>query len=134
MMLSDTIGDMITRIRNAQRASLAYVDVPYSKQRVSVLDVLKSEGYILNYVIEDISAGIKSLCVELRYSRKGKPAIEIIERVSKPGRRVYTSFKDLKEFFNGMGIYILSTSVAGVVSDKVARKSGLGGEVICRVF
>jgi len=133
MMLSDTIGDMITRIRNAQRASLAYVDVPYSKHRVNVLDVLKSEGYILNYVIEDISAGIKSLCVELRYSRKGKPAIEIIERVSKPGRRVYTSYSEIPKLFGGHGFYILSTS-KGILTNIEAQNSKLGGEILFSIF
>jgi small subunit ribosomal protein S8 len=134
MSLSDPIGDMLARIKNAQKSLLVYVDVPYSAQKVKVLDVLKLEGYINNYIIQDLRLGIKNINVKLKYSVKGKPAIEVLERVSKPSRRFYSSYSDFKDFFNGMGIYILSTSSKGVVSDRVAKKHKVGGEIICRVF
>jgi small subunit ribosomal protein S8 len=134
MSLSDPIGDMLTRIKNAQSALLVYVEVPYSLQKLKILDVLKQEGYISEYNIEELRLGVKIIHVKLKYSVKGKPAIEVLERVSKPSRRFYSSYRDLKDFFNGMGIYVLSTSCKGVVSDKVAKKHKTGGEIICRVF
>ena len=133
-MISDPLGDMITRIRNAQKSFLSCLDVPYSKQKEAVLKVLKSEGYINDYAVQDVRDGIKNLFVSLKYSKYGKPAIDIIERVSKPGRKFYSSCIKLKPFFNGMGIHILSTSSHGVISDKVAKKANVGGEVICKVF
>jgi len=132
--MSDPISDMIVRIKNAQRSLLLSVDVPYSLQKTRLLDVLKEEGYISDYSIEEIRKGIKNISVTLKYSKSGRPAIDVIQRVSKPGSRVYSSSAILKPFFNGMGIYILSTSSKGVVSDRIARKSRIGGEVICRVF
>ena len=132
--MSDPISDMIVRIKNAQKSLLISVDVPYSLQKTHVLDVLKEEGYIKNYSIEDVRKGIKNISISLKYSKLGRPAIDVIQKVSKPGSRVYSSSALLKPFFNGMGIYILSTSSKGVVSDRVARKARIGGEVICRVF
>jgi len=134
MSLSDPIADMLARIKNAYRALLLNVEVPYSSCKTKILDVLEEEGYISKYEVVEVRPGIRMLNVKLRYSRLGKPAIEILQRVSKPSRRFYSSYKNLKGFLNGMGIYILSTSSKGIVSDKVARKLKLGGEVICRVF
>jgi len=134
MSLSDPIGDMLARIKNAYRALLLNVEMPYSSHKIQILDVLKEEGYITGYTVEDVRPGVKMIDVELRYSRSGRPALEVLQRVSKPSRRVYSSYKHLRQFFNGMGVHILSTSSHGVVSDKVVRKLKLGGEVICRVF
>jgi len=132
--MSDPISDMIVRIKNAQNALLVSVEIPYSLQKVKILDVLKEEGYLKDYAVKDVRNGIKSIDVELKYSKSGKPAIEVIQRVSVPGRRFYSSCESLKTFFNGMGIYILSTSSKGIVSDRVARREKIGGEVICKVF
>ena len=131
--MSDPISDMIVRIKNAQNALLVSVEVPHSAQKVNILNVLKEEGYIKDYLVKDVRSGIKSIDVELKYSKSGKPAIKFIKRVSVPGRRFYTSCESFKTFFNGMGIYILSTS-KGIFSDRDARREKIGGEVICKVF
>ncbi|MFN7634832.1 MAG: 30S ribosomal protein S8 [Acetobacteraceae bacterium] len=132
MSLSDPLGDMLTRIRNAQRAKQTRVIAPASSLRADVLDVLKREGYIRAWKIEDVRPGIRQLEVELKYS-EGEPAIKEISRVSKPGRRVYSKIKDLPKHYNGLGISILSTP-RGVMSDTEARAANVGGEVLCRVF
>lgn len=132
MAMSDPLGDMLTRIRNGQRARKNSVPVPASNLRANVLEVLKREGYIRGYSWSEIRTGIKELNVELKYS-EGAPVIREISRVSKPGRRVYTKIKDLGRFYNGLGISILSTP-KGVLSDHEARQENVGGEVLCRVF
>ncbi|RED53718.1 30S ribosomal protein S8 [Aestuariispira insulae] len=132
MAMSDPLGDMLTRIRNGQRARKNSVPVPASKLRASVLEVLKREGYIRGYSWAELRPGIQELNVELKYS-EGTPVIREIARVSKPGRRVYTKIKDLGRFYNGLGISILSTP-KGVLSDHEARQENVGGEVLCRVF
>ena len=132
MSLSDPLGDMLTRIRNAQRAKQTRVIAPASSLRADVLDVLKREGYIRAWKIEDVRPGIRQLEVELKYS-EGEPAIKEISRVSKPGRRVYSKIKDLPKHYNGLGISILSTP-RGVMSENEARAANVGGEVLCRVF
>ena len=132
MAMSDPLGDMLTRIRNGQRARKNSVPVPASKLRASVLEVLKREGYIRGYSWSEVRTGIQELNVELKYS-EGTPVIREISRVSKPGRRVYTKIKDLGRFYNGLGISILSTP-KGVLSDHEARQENVGGEVLCRVF
>jgi len=132
MSLSDPLGDMLTRIRNAQRAKQTGVIAPASSLRADVLDVLKREGYIRAWKIEDVRPGIRQLEVELKYS-EGEPAIKEISRVSKPGRRVYSKIKDLPKHYNGLGISILSTP-RGVMSDTEARAANVGGEVLCSVF
>lgn len=133
MNFSDPISDMLTRIRNAQRNGEETVKSPSSKLRVAVLDVLKREGYIRDYkVVEDES--FKNVVVELKYAdNMGQPVIKEINRVSKPGRRVYSKIDDLKKVYGGLGISILSTS-KGVMSDHEAREANVGGEVICKVF
>jgi small subunit ribosomal protein S8 len=132
MSLSDPLGDMLTRIRNAQRAKQTRVIAPASSLRANVLDVLKREGYIRSWKIEDVRPGVRQLEIELKYS-EGEPAIKEISRVSKPGRRVYSKIKDLPKHYNGLGISILSTP-RGVMSDTEARAANVGGEVLCRVF
>ncbi|AIL65589.1 Ribosomal protein S8 [Rickettsiales bacterium Ac37b] len=131
MTITDSLGDMITRIRNGQRARLSLVKMPMSMQNIMVLDVLKKEGYIRDYSIDEIRKGIKEISIELKYSNK--PAIKEIKRISKPGRRLYSSVKELKKFYNGLGVVILSTS-KGIMSDYEARLAKVGGEILCKVF
>ncbi len=132
MSLSDPLGDLLTRIRNGQRAGKVSVDAPASRLRANVLDVLKREGYIRGFSESEERAGIRKLQVELKY-HDGEPVIRSIDRVSKPGRRVYSKIKDLPRYYNGLGIAILSTP-RGVMSDAEARAANVGGEVLCRVF
>ena len=131
MSINDPLGDMLTRIRNGQQARKDSILTPASKLRVRVLDVLQREGYIRGYAEEEL-AGQKGLRIELKYF-EGQPAIQHVARVSKPGRRVYSSIKDLKPIKNGLGISILSTP-KGVMSDNAARDANVGGEVLCRVY
>ena len=131
-MMTDPIGDMLTRIRNGQRARKALVNSPASKLRARLLDVLQREGYIRGYTQLEMDAGKPELSIELKY-HEGEPVIREISRVSTPGRRVYSSIKDLPTIYNGLGISILSTP-QGVMSDSEARLANVGGEVLCRVF
>ena len=131
-MMTDPIGDMLTRIRNGQRAKMAQVISPASKLRARLLDVLQREGYIRGYTKFEMDSGKPELQIELKY-HEGEPVIREISRVSKPGRRVYSSIKDLPTIYNGLGISILSTP-QGVMSDSEARLANVGGEVLCRVF
>lgn len=128
MSMTDNIADMLTRIRNAQKSKLLKVSMPASKLKCAVLEVLKNEGYVASY---ESKAGV--IDVDLKYSRAGSPAICQIHKVSKPGKRIYSSISDLAGYYNNMGIYILSTS-HGVMSDREARRLKIGGEVICKVF
>ncbi|HAN97776.1 MAG TPA: 30S ribosomal protein S8 [Planctomycetaceae bacterium] len=131
-MMTDPIADMLTRIRNVLRVERPYVDLTVSKVKKGVADVLKREGFIWGYTeIEEQPAG--QLRLELKYGPSGEQVIRHLKRVSKPGRRVYSSAKDLRPVLNGQGITILSTS-RGVVSDREARQQNLGGEVICEVW
>jgi small subunit ribosomal protein S8 len=132
MSMSDPLGDMLTRIRNGQRARQAVVAAPASKFRANVLEVLKREGYIRGYSREDMRPGVAELKIELKYV-DGEPVIREIARVSKPGRRIYSRIADLPRTYNGLGIAILSTP-RGVLSDSEARVAKVGGEVLCRVF
>ena len=132
MTMSDPLGDMLTRIRNGQRARQAVVPSPASKFRVNVLEVLKREGYIRGFTNEQVRPGVAELKIELKYV-DGEPVIREIARVSKPGRRVYSRIADLPRSYNGLGIAILSTP-RGVMSDNEARAAKVGGEVLCRVF
>ncbi len=132
MAMSDPLGDMLTRIRNGQRAGKLVVDTPGSNLRANVLEVLKREGYIRGYLTEELRPGVHSIRVELKYN-DGQPVIRQIHRVSKPGRRVYSRIKDLPRYYNGLGIKILSTP-RGVMSDAEARAANVGGEVLCEVF
>ena len=132
MSLVDPIGDMLTRIRNGQMRSLNKIEIPFSNFRTKVLDVLKKEGYILNYETQETKNKIKIIYVSLKYY-DGQPVIREIKRISKPGRRVYSRATSIPKVMNGLGLAILSTP-KGVMSDTQARKNNVGGEIICRVF
>jgi len=132
MAISDPIGDMLTRIRNAQAAGERQVVSPASKLRKSVLEVLEREGYIRGFSWSEVRTGIPQFTIELKYD-EGSPVIKEIDRVSKPGKRVYSKIKDLQKVYGGLGISILSTP-RGVMSDTEARAANVGGEVLCRVF
>ena len=132
MPINDPIGDMIARIRNAQMRTKSKVSVPGSKQRERVLEVLKTEGYIRGYASVAHASGRSELEIELKYF-DGTPVIREIERVSKPGRRVYASVKNLPRVNNGLGISVLSTP-KGIMADHSAREANVGGEVLFTVF
>ncbi|WP_291298162.1 30S ribosomal protein S8 [Elioraea sp.] len=132
MSMSDPLGDMITRIRNAQRSRRSAVRAPASKLHANVCDVLKREGFIRHWKVVDIRPGVRELEIELKYS-EGEPVIKEITRVSTPGRRVYSKIKELPRVYNGLGLSILSTP-RGVMSEAEARAANVGGEVLCRVF
>ena len=132
MSIADPIGDMITRIRNAQMRKLFSVSIPNSKFRAKVLDILKQEGYISNYKNVSDSSNKSSLHVDLKY-HDGMPVIKEIKKVSKPGRRIYAKASSISKIQNGLGLAIVSTS-QGVMSDNDARSKNVGGEIICRVF
>jgi len=133
MSFADPIGDMITRIRNAQMRTLGNVTIPNSKFRARILEVLKQEGYIANYkTLSDDKNKKPSLVVDLKYSN-GLPVIKEIKRISKPGRRIYARADSIAKIQNGLGLAIVSTSI-GIMSDNDARTKNVGGEIICRVF
>ncbi len=132
MALSDPLGDLLARIRNGQKARKTTVVSPHSILRGNICDVLQREGFIPSYKVEELEGGKKQLLIDLKYA-DGQPVIKEIHRVSKPGRRVYTAITELKPFYNGLGISILSTS-RGVLSDGEAREANVGGEVLCKVF
>jgi small subunit ribosomal protein S8 len=132
MSMSDPLGDMLTRIRNAQRARHTSCIAPASSMRANVLDVLKREGFIRGFSSEELRPGISQLRIELKYN-EGEPVIKEITRVSKPGRRVYSKIKELPRVYAGLGVSILSTPRGGL-SDAEARAANVGGEVLCRVF
>jgi len=130
--MNDPLGDLLTRIRNAQMRRRPKVTTPASKLRARVLDVLTSEGYIRGYARIEHKNGPTEFEIELKYSN-GQPAIREIKRVSKPGRRVYSAVRDLTTVANGLGVAILSTP-KGVMSDARAREENVGGEILCNVF
>ena len=132
MSMSDPLGDMLTRIRNAQRARHAGCVAPASKMRANVLEALQREGFIRGFTAEELRPGVAQLRIELKYT-EGEPVIKEITRVSKPGRRVYSKIKELPRVYAGLGISILSTP-RGILSDAEARAANVGGEVLCRVF
>jgi len=132
MSMSDPLGDMITRIRNAQRSRHTVCVAPASKLRANVLEALKREGFIRGYAAEELRPGVAQFRIELKYS-EGEPVIKEITRVSKPGRRVYSKIKELPRVYAGLGVSILSTP-RGVLSDGEARAANVGGEVLFRVF
>ena len=132
MTLTDPIGDMISRIRNAQMRLHNKVEIPRSKFRTKILEVLKKEGYISDFKILADSKNKNSLSVDLKYNN-GLPVIREINRVSKPGRRVYASADSIPRIQNGLGLAIVSTS-KGIMTDEEARDQKIGGEIICRVF
>lgn len=130
MSMQDTLADMLTRIRNGQMAEKVAVAMPSSKMKVSLAEVLKQEGFITDFSIEgDVKP---TLTVELKYF-EGKPVIEKIKRVSRPGLRIYKNADELPKVSNGLGVALISTS-KGIMTDRSAREAGIGGEVICTVF
>jgi len=131
MSMNDPLGDLLTRIRNAQMRSKSKVSSPNSRLRESVLEVLKSEGYIRSFAVVERD-GRSEIEIELKYF-EGEPVIREIERISKPGRRVYTSVKNLPRINNGLGVAIVSTP-KGVMADHDARDANVGGEILCTVF
>lgn len=131
-MLTDPIADMLTRIRNAVHVERPHVDVPVSKVKRGVADVLKREGYIWDWA-EVEGEAVKQLRLELKYGPNGEHVIQNIKRVSSPGRRVYRKSTELRPILNGLGISIISTS-SGVLSDREARQKKLGGEVLCELY
>ncbi|MCH8684392.1 30S ribosomal protein S8 [Pedomonas mirosovicensis] len=132
MPMTDPLGDMLTRIRNGQQARKDSVVSPASKLRANVLEVLKREGYIRGYSEYEQGPGRREIRIELKY-HEGDPAIQWLQRVSKPGRRIYAGSKELPRVRNGLGISIVSTP-KGVLSDAEAREQNVGGEVLCTVF
>ena len=132
MSFADPIGDMITRIRNAQMRALFKVKIPSSKFRAKILDVLKQEGYISDYKTLSDPKNKNILQVDLKY-HNGSPVIKEIKRISKPGRRIYAKADSIEKIQNGLGLAIVSTSI-GIMSDNDARNKNVGGEIICRVF
>ena len=132
MSVNDPLGDMLTRIRNAQMRRKGKVSTPGSKLRAHVLEVLQQEGYIRGFSQTDFGNGRTEFEIELKY-HEGQPVIRQIERVSKPGRRVYTAVDAMPRVANGLGITIVSTP-KGVMADHSAREQNVGGEVLCRVF
>lgn len=131
-MLTDPIADMLTRIRNAVRVERPHVDVPASKVKRGLADVLKREGFIWDWQEVD-GEPVRQLRLELKYGPNGEHVIQHIKRISTPGRRVYRKATDLRPVLNGMGICVISTS-GGVISDREARKKNIGGEVLCEVY
>jgi small subunit ribosomal protein S8 len=131
MPINDPLGDLLSRIRNAQMRNKSKVSSPNSKLRESVLEVLKTEGYIRGYAVV-VREGYSEIEIELKYF-EGEPVIREIERISKPGRRVYTSVRNLPRINNGLGVAIVSTP-KGVMADHDARDANVGGEILCTVF
>ena len=132
MSLSDPIGDMIARIKNAQQRNQRKIELPSSNFKVKIADVLKNEGFIIDYKVQKKESNKLDLEINLKYNA-GSPVISTIERISKPGRRIFSSAASLPKINNGLGIAIISTP-KGVMSDIDARKQKLGGEIICKVF
>jgi small subunit ribosomal protein S8 len=131
-MLTDPIADMLTRIRNAIRVERPHVDVPLSKVKRGLAEVLKREGYIWDW--QEVEAEpVKQLRLELKYGPNGEHVIQRVRRISTPGRRVYRQARELRPVLNGLGITIISTS-SGVISDREARQKNIGGEVLCEVY
>ena len=131
MSMNDPLGDLLTRIRNAQMRNKSKVNSPNSRLRESVLEVLKAEGYIRGYAVVE-REGRSEIEIELKYF-EGEPVIRELERISKPGRRVYTSVRNLPRINNGLGVAIVSTP-KGVMADHDARDANVGGEILCTVF
>ena len=132
MVVTDTISDMLTTIRNGLSLSKEFVCTPSSKLKLNVLKVLQEEGYITSFKENEIQKGIKEIKITLSYIN-GDPSIKLISRISKPGRRVYSKLKNLPSYFKGYGVTIVSTS-KGVMTDKKARISNVSGEILCQVF
>lgn len=132
MTMSDPLGDMLTRIRNGQKAQMKKITCPASSMRANVLKVLKDAGFIRDYREQAAATGHKELVIELKYE-SGQPVIRELRRISKPGRRVYSAAQEMPRFYNGLGLTVVSTP-QGVMDDQQAREQNVGGEVLCQVF
>ena len=132
MSLNDPISDMIARIKNGLMRAKTKIEMPSSNYKIKILEVLKSEGFIINFSLTDSANNKQNLLIDLKY-HSGSPVINNIERISKPGRRVYSRANSIPKVMNGLGLAILSTP-KGVMSDTEARKNNVGGEIICRIF
>ena len=132
MSLSDPIGDMLARLKNSQLRNHKKIELPSSKFKTKIAEILKSEGYIIDYEVVNLENNKTNLLISLKYS-SGNPVISSIERISKPGRRIFSSAESLPKVNNGLGIAIISTP-KGVMTDIDARKQKIGGEIICKVF
>jgi len=132
MAITDPIGDLLTRIRNGQLRGLAKIKSPNSRQRIRILDVLQTEGFIRGYAELEFKGGKRELEIELKY-HEGQPVIRELKRVSTPGRRVYAGVTDLKPHRSGLGVSIVSTP-QGVMTDTSAREKNVGGDVLCHIF
>lgn len=132
MTMQDPLADLLTRIRNAQQANIHEVEMPCSTSKISVVKVLKDEGYIQDFSVNETEKGKATLTLTLKYF-EGKPVIEQIKRISRPGLRQYKGKDDIPQINAGLGIIILSTN-KGVMSDRAARAAGVGGELLCSVF
>ena len=130
MTMQDPVADMLTRIRNAQAVQNANVSMPSSKLKVAIAQVLRDEGYIGSFTVSE--GPKRTLTIDLKY-HKGQPVIEVLDRVSRPGLRIYRDKDDLPTIQGGLGIAVISTC-KGVMTDRAARKAGIGGEVLCTVF
>ena len=133
MSHTDSVSDLLTRIRNGIHATHESVEIPASKLKIQVAEVLKKEGYISSYELNEADPIKKSIKIFLKYGPRGEKLITGIQKVSKPGLRVYTKSKDAKRVLDGLGIYIISTS-KGLMTDRQARKEKIGGEVLCQVW
>ena len=131
-MFTDTIGDMLTRIRNANEARHDMVNIPYSKLKMSIAQILKAEGFVGDFAVAEDS-GKKNIKIHLKYAQNGHRVINHIERISKPGKRVYVAKKDIPKVLGGLGVSIITTS-RGVMTGHKARVSNVGGEFICKVW
>lgn len=132
-MITDLIADMLTRIRNGQKAKLATIRCPFSKFGAAILQVMQQEGYIRNFEKENIRKGVDEIVIGLKYLEGRKPVISEITKISKPGRRHFIAAADVASVYNNLGIAILSTS-SGVISNAEAFKRNVGGELICKIF
>ncbi len=132
MTMSDPLGDMLTRVRNGQQAGKKTIECPFSRLRENVCKVLEDEGFIRGYKVIELEGNKKDLQIQLKYT-EGQGVIRQINRVSKPGRRVYTNVKTMPRFYNGLGVLVVSTP-QGIMADHKARAANVGGEILCRVF
>ena len=132
MTMSDPLGDMLARIRNGQMAQKSVIECPFSKLRENVCKVLVDEGFIRAYKVEEREPNKKTMLIELKYA-EGRGVIRKLDRVSRPGRRIYKNVKEMPRFYNGLGILVVSTP-KGVIADHKARTENVGGEVLCQVF
>ena len=132
MVMNDPIADMLTRIRNANSNRCETVDIPVSKQKLAIAEILLNEGFIASYKVQEVN-GIKMITISIKYGPNGEKVIQGLKRISKPGLRTYINAKDMPKVLNGLGIAIISTN-KGIITDKQARKDNVGGEVLAYIW